>query len=304
MDCGRASTPAERAICASPPALAADDAMTKAYLALRGTLEAGQRAGLLASQGQWIARRERVCADTPAERLGICLESESERRRAFLAGAAESGPGAAGRLIPSFRYRKAVKGRADLAFDMLTYPNPANAGERAFNAVAGHLFDEIADPEPGDPADQYFFDWTMRLTYASPQFVSAFAQGAYDAGGAHPNSSSVGINVNMITNAPATFAELLDDKGAAAIVALCVDQVARTKRERGGDPPDAEELAKLRKDVADVTGDLKSWHFSAYAAIVTYDPYAVASCAEGAFECVIPMATLHAVAKPGFPLPR
>jgi hypothetical protein len=37
---------------------------------------------------------------------------------------------------------------------------------------------------------------------------------------------------------------------------------------------------------------------------VTYDPYAVASYAEGAFECVIPMATLRALAKPAFPLPH
>jgi uncharacterized protein YecT (DUF1311 family) len=304
MDCGRAATEAEKAICASPSARAADDGMARAYVALRATLDAGQRAGLLASQGQWIARREQTCADAPAERLGICLETESEHRRAFLAGAAESGPGAAGRIVPSFRYRKGAKGRADLAFDLLTYPNPANAGERAFNAAVAHLFDDIADPEPGEPADEYFFDWRMRLTYASPQFVSAFAEGAYDTGGAHPNSSSVGINVNMVTNAPATFAELLDDKGAAAVFALCADQVARTKQERGGDPPDAEERAKLRKDVADATGDLKSWHFSAYAATVTYDPYAVASYAEGAFECVIPMATLRALAKPAFPLPH
>jgi hypothetical protein len=49
--------------------------------------------------------------------------------------------------------------------------------------------------------------------------------------------------------------------------------------------------------------DLKTWSFGAEAATIDYDAYAVGAYAEGAFNCMVPYATLHPIAKAEFPLP-
>ena len=305
VDCQRAATPGEKAICADPSALAADADLGKTFEALRASLDAKGKGQLVAAQVAWLGIRDSNCADEKGPALGACLARETRARIAFLAGAPDAGPGAPGRLAPVFRMQKGGKGRTDVDVQLLKFVDAATPAERAFNAAVDHLSNDLENPGKDDPlADQWSYTWSMRLAYASSKLVSAHADGDSFMGGAHPNSYSVNINVDVARGREATFADLLDKPAADKIFALCLKQVREAKTEREGSVDDDAGAAKTLADsVAEATGDLKAWSFGADAATVSYDPYAVGAYAEGAFACKAPYATLRPLARPNFPLP-
>ena len=305
LDCQRASSASEKAICADPAALAADADLGKAFAALHASFDPKARANLVAAEVAWLALRDSNCADEKGPALGACLAHETRTRIAFLAGAPEAGPGAPSRLAPVLRMQKGGKGRTKVDVQLLKFVDAATPAERAFNAAVDQLTNDLENPGKDDSlADQWSYTWSMRLAYASPRLISAHADGDSFMGGAHPNAYSVNINVDVARGREATFADLLDKPAADKIFALCLKQVRDQKSAREGSVDDDADAAKLLADsVAEATGALKAWSFAADAATVSYDPYAVGAYAEGAFSCSVPYATLRPLARPDFPLP-
>ncbi|MGA2484571.1 MAG: lysozyme inhibitor LprI family protein [Roseiarcus sp.] len=305
LDCQRAATPSEKAICADPIALAADSDLGKAFDALRASLDPKGRTQLVAAQVAWLGLRDSNCADEKGPALGACLARETRARVAFLAGAPEAGPGAPGRLAPVFRMQKGGKGRTDVDVQLLKFVDAATPAERAFNAAVDRLTNDLENPGKDDPlADQWSYMWSMRMAYASPRLISAHADGDSFMGGAHPNSYSVNVNIDGARGREATFADMLDKPAADKIFALCLKQVRDQKSAREGSADDDSGAPKtLAESVAEATADLKAWSFGADAATVSYDPYAVGAYVEGAFSCSVPYATLRPSARADFPLP-
>ena len=83
LDCAKAATPIERAICAKPELAAIDRKMSAAYVALAGKLSGAAREHLLADQIRWLANRSAACVVEPAE-MEECLESRDRDRTAQL----------------------------------------------------------------------------------------------------------------------------------------------------------------------------------------------------------------------------
>jgi uncharacterized protein YecT (DUF1311 family) len=83
LDCAKAATPIERAICAKPELAAIDRKMAAAYAALAGKLTGAAREHLLADQTRWLANRAAACVVEPAE-TEECLESRDRDRTAQL----------------------------------------------------------------------------------------------------------------------------------------------------------------------------------------------------------------------------
>jgi uncharacterized protein YecT (DUF1311 family) len=305
LDCQRASTASEKAICADPTALAADSDLGKVFAALLASFDPKAKTNLVASEVAWLALRDSNCADEKGPALGVCLARETRARIAFLAGAPEAGPGAPGRLAPVLRMQKGGKGRTDVDVQLLKFADAATPAERAFNAAVDRLTNDLENPGKDDPlADQWSYTWSMRLAYASPRLISAHADGDSFMGGAHPNSYSVNINVDVARGREATFADLLEKPAAQKIFALCLKQVRDEKSAREDSQDDDADAAKTLADsVAEATGDLKGWSFGADAATISYSPYAVGAYAEGAFLCNVPYATLRPLARSDFPLP-
>jgi uncharacterized protein YecT (DUF1311 family) len=304
FDCKKAATPSEKAICDDPTARAADDAMADAFRKRLASERPSAKRTLLAGQGRWLQARDRDCEEVKP--LAACLAVESARRRAFLAGEPEAGPGAPGRLTPVFRVETGSKTKADINLQLLKYPAPETPAERAFNAAVDTLVGPLDEPQPGDPnPGGYAHERTMRLIYASPKLVSAHLRAYEDAGGAHPNSFTGDINILVAQGRAAKFADLLDARSARAVFAMCRKQVIAAKTARMGADfrLRADDLKDLTKNVADSTAKLGAWSFAADKATVTYDPYAVGAYVEGAYDCVIPYATLKPLANPAFPLP-
>ncbi len=305
LDCQRASTPSEKAICADATALAADSDLGKAFDALRASLDPKAKTQLGAAEVAWLALRDSNCADEKGPALGACLARETRARIAFLSGSPEAGPGAPGRFAPVLRMQKGGKGRTDVDVQLLKFVDAATPAERAFNAAVDRLTNDLENPGNDDPlSDQWSYAWSMRLAYASPRLISAHADGDSFMGGAHPNSYSVNIDVDVARGREATFADLLDKPAAAKIFALCLKQAREEKSAREGSADDDSGAPKtLAESIAEATGDLEAWSFGADAATVSYDPYAVGAYAEGAFSCSVPYATLRPLARSDFPLP-
>jgi len=306
FDCKRAASASEKAICADPAALAADADLSKAFEALRVASDPKARAQLVAAEVAWLARRDAQCSDQKGAALSACLAAQSRTRLAFLTGAPEVGPGAPGRIAPAFLMQKGGKGRADIDVQTLRFVDPTSAAARAFNAAVDRLSSDLEEPDKDDPqADKFAYAWSMRLAYASPRLISAHADGYSYSGGAHPNSYSANVNVDVGRGREATLDDLLDKPAAQKIFALCVGQVRDKKKENGAWDENSEAWGEkqLVKNVAEASADLKSWSFGADAATIGYDPYAVGPYSDGPYECKIAYAVLRPLARPDFPLP-
>ncbi|WP_421998028.1 lysozyme inhibitor LprI family protein [Reyranella sp.] len=83
LDCARAATPVERAICGNAELLAADRAVSASYAALRRKLGGAAREHLAADQARWLANRERACVGEPAD-VEDCLMGRDRDRAALL----------------------------------------------------------------------------------------------------------------------------------------------------------------------------------------------------------------------------
>jgi len=302
FDCSKASTKAEKAICADPAARAADDDLAKAFAAAMSDMSPSDKASAVKAQGRWIAERDGACADQGGARYSRCLAQQSLRRRAFLAAEPEAGPGAPGRLAPIFRGEKGGRRKAALDLQWLKYPAPATPAERAFNAALERDVGPLDQPAAGDFGDRpWEYVRAMRLIYASPRLISAHLEGFNSTGGVHPTSFTADINILVEEGREAKFDDLLEPRAAQKLVAFCLKSVRAQKKE----PLDEESPIEfeLPRRVAQATQKLDAWSFGADAATVTYDPYAVGTYAEGAYACVIPYAILKPLAKPSFPLP-
>jgi hypothetical protein len=280
--------------------------MAQAYNSLLAAAAPASRPDIVEAQSAWLTQRDNACADEKSRKLAACLIAQSDRRRAFLAGEPEAGPGAPGRLEPWLHFEKGGKGKAAVSMQLLKYPAPATPAERAFNAAIEKLAGGRDEPEKDDPgADHYEYDRDIRLIFASPTLISAFLSGFNDTGGAHPNVFTGSVNIDVEKGRELVFDDLLDAHGAKTIFGFCVKEIVAEKKKRmGADAPlKPADVADLAQNVATVTGNLGAWTFATEHAAVTYDPYAVGAYAEGAYECDIPYATLKPLAKAGFPLP-
>ena len=305
FDCKVAATAAEKAICADPAAIAADEKLNKVFAELRASLDEKQSSGLLFSQKTWIQERD-SCAENTGTPLAECIKSSIVDRIKLLEVVPASGPGASGKLVPYFNFEKGGKGKTKIDIQVFEFAKASEPAQLVFNAEVKKLIKEIPQPEADDPQNDIFeYSVSMSLDYASPTLISAHAVTSSFLGGAHPNNQSNAINIDVAKGKVAQFGDLLDKAGAKTIFAECEKQVLAQKKENEGSEADTSPatIQKLRSDISNVSGNLELWTFAASQAEIQYDANVLGAHADGAFFCSIPYAQLRPLAKPGFPLP-
>ncbi|MDE2016974.1 MAG: DUF4163 domain-containing protein [Hyphomicrobiales bacterium] len=303
LDCAKANSPTDKAICAAPAARAADDSMAAAYRVLFKRLAAPQRHGLALTQLEWLHRRDFACQGDADE--GACLARFTRSRADLLAARPEAGPGTPDPLAPTFVGQAGRMGVTDVRISSLRFSPARGAGEADFNAAMDAIEKDVPRPTKDDfNRDKFAFQSDVRIAYASPALLSVHQSGYQYSGGAHPTSSATDVNVDLARGRKLTGGDLLGPAGLRAVARICTRSIADEKAKRLQSPaPTGDELAKLGKDVAATMAHLTSWSFGADAATVTFDPYSVGSYAEGFYECRLPYAALKPLAKPDFPLP-
>ncbi len=200
FDCSRATTDVEKAICASPVAKEADDRMARAYRELKAALPPDQARALLDSQRQWVTSRENRCNWRTDQERTRCVIDETAKRWRILAGLPEAGPGTgAARLQPLVIARQGNAKAYSIDISVVLFAHPGSRGERVFNRAVRALYadallnEEIDFESPGELS----YNLAVEVTYASPDFISALASGWRYDGGAHGNSWTRAVNVDL-----------------------------------------------------------------------------------------------------------
>ena len=206
LDCAKAATPIERAICAKPELATIDRKMTAAYAALAGRLTGAAKDHLLADQARWLANRAAACVVEPTE-MEECLESRDRDRTAQLEWLGEG----AYPFISEQAIVKAGKVRGIPYIIDASYPQ-FDGGPVDFNAVNRQLVSatsEAADRAvPGPDADNdggnysgpaWRYEQAFTLYKPGPNAVSVkISYNAYE-GGAHGIVGVSGMLVDLRT---------------------------------------------------------------------------------------------------------
>lgn len=304
MDCKAARGEVDKAICASPEALAADAGMVSAYNALRERLSPAEREALLVSQRLWIKRRGYACeSDKPG--YARCLTTQTDQRRAFFEARPEGGPGLDSPLRPEIVARPGRPRDWEVDVELLKFVEPKTPGEKTFNAEVARMIGDIPTDRKEIERNQTFsHDVWMRLTWASPRLVSARVEGYSFEGGAHGNPTTSGLNIDVKSGRKLAFADAFDKPAREKLVGECLAKIVPEKVRRGMDEPKGDELKTLRENIDESLASLDTWNFTAKGATVVFGHYTLGSYAEGAYECDVPLARLKELAKKDFPLPE
>lgn len=310
FDCGKASTPVEKIICADKALMKSDDRMVAAYNKLKGALDAGAKEALRISQLRWIKQRE-GCSYEGATDVPECVRDTTEKRLAVLTATPESGPGDGPDLEPWLVQKEGKKGSWDIDYNLVRIADPQSAGADLFNReVETQLLPALLEHSSlgtstmkVEPDQMYAISVTLTPTYASKRLVSALAEGYEFAGGAHGNSWTRGINIDLHTARRLSFGDLFAREASGPIAQMCTTQLVTAKRTRLGDA-----AANLEDGADEIiithVQDLERWSFKADRASITFDPYEIGSYAEGAYTCTLEMEKLRSLAIAGAPLPQ
>ena len=306
LDCGKATAPEDKAICADPQAAAADDAMVKAYQALFAKMAPGERKTLLDSQREWLKTRGRACADKAGAAESRCLKEETEKRRKYLAGEPGAGPGSGGKLVPVMIEKPVRKGAYALDVTAVKYAPATTPAEKLFNAEVDKLLKAVppAKDEELEPDLNYSYMLNVAVTYASPQFISAHVETYIFSGGAHGSGTSSNINIDAAKGRLLTFKDVFASEAEGKILAECMTQILDQKHDRMPDEKiEGDDLKQLRSSVEEGLRGLSKWSFAPGTASIDYDAYALGAYAEGAYSCELHSDFLRPLLKAGFTLP-
>lgn len=283
--CSKASTKVERVICAKPEIKQADDAMEKVYFSLRDNLAPESADMLKSSQKNWLKYRNITCLAEPN-----CLRAETQSRTEVLAEISRYQPD----LVPVFIWQLGGKNAYSLKFDgvKFSYPNTGDqsAGRSAFNREVDR---QIAKMPWGEKTEnQTISSWeqeiNLRINQLSRKMISATAT-TYDySGGAHPNSWSNSININLQTARSMKTSDLFSNKSIEVLISDCRDIIIKEKSSRFGDTIE-ESRTEIEESypgaVKAHVGDMARWRFTYENISIDFDSYAIGPYAAGPFSC-------------------
>jgi uncharacterized protein YecT (DUF1311 family) len=231
FDCAKATTAAEKAICASPELATADAAMNKAFTALAKSIAPEQQAALRRDQIDWIKSRDGACFEKKDNALAACLLAETEKRRHLLLGEGDNGAAGAPALLPSyFREVRPKLYEITLAYPQFAPPATASFNGANFNkTVREPIFGKnaLSEYRQNTPnkfnGSSNFYQASYDISYLSPKLASVTLQFASYAGGAHPNNWRVGVLWDIPADKAVTLEDVLADpaKAVPAISTLC-----------------------------------------------------------------------------------
>jgi uncharacterized protein YecT (DUF1311 family) len=300
-DCGKATTPSEKAICGNPELAAADRAMGMAFAALFKTLPPTQQSGLRASQRQWVGARDAACAEAGDAALATCLLGETEKRRRFLAGEGANGSTAAPKLLPAF-FDETKKGLYEITVE---YPQFAPPAAAKFNREVHDLtldpktLSEYRQTEPNrNIGASNFYQVDYETTYLGLHLASVTLQFSAYGGGAHPNSWRSTMLWNPAGDKSVDLADFLAEPKTSvpAVGVVCHDKLAVEAKAEDWDFFD-------NADFGAVVGDPKTWAVDKDGVTILFNPYSVAAYVVGPRECRLTYAELKQWLKPGGVLP-
>lgn len=161
--------------------------------------------------------------------------------------------------------------------------------------VAEVSADEDAPPDTGNGSD-------IRIVYdvslATDDLISViFDISAYSQGAAHPNNYSQVLNYDLKTGRSLKLADLFKPN-SDYLSAISRYAVSDLKKQSGQDADNE----WLERGAGPDTDNYLKWNISRKGLAITFDPYQVASYAEGAKHVIVPYSALKEDSKPDGPI--
>ncbi len=297
FDCNAAKTLRERAICADAELSQADEALSAAYTTTRDAASEAYRAELLTQQRLWLRTTGEVCTagrkDPKDEDLRQCLKSDIVNRTDFLKRAtAQLGPY---RFVQNWR--------------MATAPDPDNADNAMWRLATAEVEWPVLEA-PSSPKTDAFNAYVSRALHPEPLTISDPSQDSdlslrplrataglivlqrtdyfYGHGAAHGNYAVSTLTWLVDQQRVVAAGDVFEGKAWPGLLADLV--VAEFKRQNDGEAPWGE-----RADLLKMVAEPERWSFSAKAITLSFNPYELASYAQGEIELDIPWSKLEPV---------
>ena len=289
FNCAKASTPQEKAICASPDLSAADDRMAAAYRAILHNLPPSFQDEVRADQRLWIRRLGTECpANNPEQRqyLETCIlgreiaRSDALKHRLYKQDGISFAWHAVFREAPGDPHAEDPgdrPGSLEASWPKALSDLPAWA---AWNKGIAEKVRLIAGlPSPTAPSGQSK-TWepepgmdgsvSTSLNFVNSRLVTATIMGFWDGHGAHPNHDSIEFNWLLGERRVLQPEDIFRaDSQWADVLFSATDQYLR-KSVDGYDPDDA------AKTLHKMTRDPEGWRIDAKGLSLVFQPYAVA----------------------------
>ncbi len=299
FDCAKAETSFETAICDHPDLSREDEILAKAYATAIGGLSGDAVGVLKATQHSWLDYAARVCSDdaTPIEGdytddQAQCLVSTYKTRIGSLE---------ASRMLGGYRFYPVEQYlvEQDTDADTDSYNKVAEKhfltvridGDddtaAAFNAMTekdragyGDFFDGDGNIATGDTTDDIDITTTVkavtdyRITLQSDNYN-------YGHGAAHGNYATTYLHFLVGENRPLKASDVFTGKGWEKTLGKLVTD--KTKAQLGDGYFDDSE-----GDIPKLAADPTRWDFSDEGLIIQFEPYEVASYADGAVTVTVP----------------
>lgn len=221
IDCAKAATPVERAICGSEELLRLDRELNEAFKALRDRTPEGDRDALRSAQRRWLEGRDQRCGGA-----AICLAEALRARVAELRAPQEGNTGAgspsAGGAVRVEVVNRRESKNGKIAFEV-SYPRLVGLPDReAAERVNRAIEHEATTPscEPGTLSD---WSWEGTVTHLDARFLALrVAVSSYCTGAAYPNEFFAGMVFDLTTGRSIDLAAILrrDDASRARLAEL------------------------------------------------------------------------------------
>jgi uncharacterized protein len=291
FDCSKAQTAVEKTICKSPKLSEKDARLSIAYKAAFDRLSSEGQADLRAGQRQWLRSVQAKCIDIKSQTdTESCLSTAYDERQKQLTKAVVASGGVTFREVDRFALRAPTQ--ADLKDDPdataatvdISYPQierPATEGQRGFNRKMTELVRDFQKDQ--DAGTDYGFGY-LSLTASQRMISISIDEYFYPHGAAHGQPSSTILHWLLKENRPLKTSDVFDERKPwrAFLNRFCFNVLSKQEG--------------YFVDTIDKLGDMPSdpgrWFFTDKGLSINFNPYEVASYADGEPEVVVPWSAL------------
>lgn len=306
FDCAKATTPQEKAICASPALSGADDRMAAAYRKALADIPMEMREAIRADQRSWLRSRSLLCSSR-AKDLSACLLTYENARAEDLQKtiSREGGITFVWRSVKSVEADDSEKPAVNPGYGTMTasWPHAAvdapewKAWNRAIESEMGIEKETlVAEPDVDD-------DRGVSIDFVGKNLISVTIESMeYGHGAAHPMTNWVEYNWLLDKQRELVADDIFRaGSGWESMLESRTDEYLQGELEDSGGPDyERDEMPKVLRGI--VTNP-RNWRLSADGLSIVFQQYAVSSYAFTPKPFMMPWTLLKPYIRPEFSLP-
>lgn len=306
FDCSKASTPQDKAVCASHELGAADIRMAAAYKALLVAAPAEMAPEIRDEQRAWIRGKATTCmASSPTVEITACLSTYYSSRTKQSQQRIVSKGGVTFIMRSIHRTEQSSSGATASAqqdakpgyFNASWPQTKADTPEwKAWNSAIEAAVHKVAGESDYEDMDT---DVTASLGIVSNQLVTASLENYwYGHGAAHPNETSIEFNwlLQQKRELRPEDVFLPGSNWDQLLQKRCIEEINQQH------DPDYE--ADLPQVVHRIILDPENWQLDAHGLSIVFQTYSVSARADPVMPILIPWHALQPLLQPGFARPK